>query len=212
MPAGGPASSPPPPGAGAPPPLPPSPPSPPYDPSGTGPVAESPTGTSLPKLPFSAGSAAAMEMAKDLAKEAPWALAATAIVVAFGVDWFANIMSSLRHSPGLNGVDRIKLFFSPGSIEWALAIVLALALLDLGRKFDPVPAQPSKLRDLLPGVLFLAAAVVVVSAVIGLFAELTNFGNGIDLAFSAIVEYLAVLAIGVPAVWWAIKESGHTHG
>jgi hypothetical protein len=153
-----------------------------------------------------------MEMAKDLAKEAPWALVASAIVVAFAVDWFANILSSLRHQPGLNGVDRIATFFSPGTILWALAVVLALALLDLGRRFDPTPAHPSKLRDLLPGVVFLAAAIVVVSAVIGLFAELTNFGNGIDSAFSAIVQYLAVLAIGAPAVWWAIKESGHTPG
>jgi hypothetical protein len=153
-----------------------------------------------------------MDMAKDLAKEAPWALAPAAIVLAFAVDWFANILSSLRHEPGLSGVERITIFFSPGTILWAIAVVLALALLDLGRRFDPAPAHASKLRDLLPGMLFLAAAIVVVSAVIGLFAELANFGNGIDNAFSALVQYLAVLAIGVPAVWWAIKESGHTHG
>lgn len=169
-------------------------------------------GPTIPKLPFAAGSEAARGVAKDLAAEAPWALAAAAIVVAFAIAWFANIISAFRHAPGLSGADRVVTFFSPGSFTWALALILGLALLDLGRKFEPASPRHPALRHLLPLALLLGAVAVVISAVIDALVELTNFGHGIDAAFSAIIAYLGVLAIGVPAVWWAWKESGKAAG
>ena len=62
------------------------------------------------------------------------------------------------------------------------------------------------MHEWLPAGLFLAGAAVVVSAAIGILVELTNFGNGIDAAFAALIGYVAVLLAGGAATWWAHLE------
>jgi hypothetical protein len=58
----------------------------------------------------------------------------------------------------------------------------------------------------LPTGFLLAGAAVMVSAVVGILVELTNFGNGIDAAISQLIGYLAVFGIGAAATWWAYRE------
>jgi hypothetical protein len=133
-------------------------------------------------------------------------LGSGAVLVAFAVSWFAGILLSFRHASGFTARERILQFFEPGSLEWAVAILLAVALFALGRRFEPVPSHKSRATELLPEGLFLAGAGVVVSSAVGVLVELTNFGNGIDAAFSQLITYLAILLIGAAATWWAFKE------
>ena len=117
--------------------------------------------------------------------------------------WFAGILLSFRHAPGITGRDRILQFFEPGQLIWALAILLALALLTTGRRFDSGPARKSRLNELVPVGLFVAGAAVMFSALVGVLVELTNFGNGIDEAFAGLIVYLAVCVIGAAETWFA---------
>jgi hypothetical protein len=138
--------------------------------------------------------------------------------VAFFVAWFAGILLSFRHLPGLSGRARVLQFFTPGSPFWGVAVLVALTLQGLGRRFDPIPAaspsdtrppaaaRQARLAELLSVGLLAAAAAVCLSAAVGILVELTNFGNGIDAAFSGLITYLAVLGLGGAATWWAYKQ------
>jgi hypothetical protein len=138
----------------------------------------------------------------------PWVLASSAIVVAFAVAWFGGVVLSFRHASGLSGQDRVLQFFEPASFQWSVAILVALVLWVVGRRLDPGPdpALKSRLRELLPMALFLAAMAVGISAAIDVLVELTAFGNGIDAAFSGLIDYLAILLVGAVTAWWAFQE------
>jgi hypothetical protein len=153
-----------------------------------------------------AGTAAAKAALTELREQSAWVLGAAAILVAFVIGWLAGILLTFRHAAGYTARDRILQFFEPGSLSWALAILLALTLLTIARRFELEPDRRSRLHDLLPAGLFLAAAAVMLSAVIGILVELTNFGNGIDAAFAALLGYVAVLLVGGAATWWAHLE------
>jgi uncharacterized BrkB/YihY/UPF0761 family membrane protein len=153
-----------------------------------------------------AGTAAAKAAVTELREQSAWVLGAAAILVAFAIGWFAGILLSFRHAPGYTARARILQFFEPGSLSWGLAILLALTLITIARKFDLTPDRKSRLHDLLPGGLFVAAAAVVLSSVVGILVELTNFGNGIDAAFAALIGDAAVLLVGAAAAWWAYLE------
>jgi len=146
--------------------------------------------------------------ARDVEDHSPWVLASGAILVTFSLGWVAAILLAFRHQPGLTGRDRVVQFFAPGSLIWALAIVLAVSLLSVGHRLDPIAARKSDTGESLPLALFLAAGVVGVSAVIDLLVELTSFGSGIDVALSSLIGYAAVLPIAAATGWWALKESG----
>jgi hypothetical protein len=92
-----------------------------------------------------------------------------------------------------------------------VGIALAVALLSIGHRLDPDTAKRSDSGGLLPIALFLAAAVVALSALIDFLIELTTFGRGIDVAFSTLIGYAAVLPIAIATAWWALKETGRVH-
>jgi hypothetical protein len=114
------------------------------------------------------------------------------------------MLEAFRHAPGLTGRDRALQFFAPGSLTWALLVVLAVALLSLGHRNNPTAARRADLGELLPVGLFLAACTVGLSASVDLLIELTRFGSGIDAAFSALIGYAAVLPIATATAWWAL--------
>jgi hypothetical protein len=151
-------------------------------------------------------------------------LASAAILVAFFIAWFAGVILSFRHAVGVTGRVRVRQFFEPGSYEWSVAILVALILLEAGRRLDPIPptsattakssaaARRSHFAHLLPLGLLLAAASIVLSAVVGILVELTDFGNGIDAAFSLLINYVAILGLGGAATWLAVVESSKSSG
>jgi hypothetical protein len=134
-----------------------------------------------------------------------WDLAAGAILFAFFVTWAASVLESFRHEPGVDSQYRVLVFFSPGSLQWALAIALAVALAATGRRFE-VPADTATPRDhnLILG-LGAAGGAVAVSAAIDTLVELTNFGHGIDDALVGILSYLAVIPLALATCWWTHK-------
>jgi hypothetical protein len=162
-------------------------------------------------LPFAGGKSAAKSALKEVTDHPPLVLAAGSILVAFAIAWFAGVVLSFRHAPGLGARSRVLQFFEPGSFQWAAAILVALALWSLSRHFDPTPARRFRVAEALPLGLFLAAAAVVISAAIGVLVELTDFGNGIDEAFSQLIGYVAVIGMGAAAAWWAFKEMTRPH-
>jgi hypothetical protein len=170
------------------------------------PSSEVPEGGSRRPALAVAGAAAAKAALTELREQSAWVLGAAAILVAFAIGWLVGILLTFRHAPGLTARDRILQFFEPGSLSWALALLLALTLVTIARKFDPAPARRSGIHELLPAGLFVAAVAVVVSSVIGILVELTNFGHGIDAAFAALIGYVAVLLAGAAATWWAYLE------
>jgi hypothetical protein len=159
-------------------------------------------------LPWASAVSTAKSAFQRVTAHSPWALASATIVVAFVVAWFAGVVLSFRHASGLSGRDRVLQFFEPASFQWSVAILVALVLWVVGRRLDPAPhpAPKSRLRELLPMALFLAAAAVGISATIDALVELTAFGNGIDAAFSGLIDYLAILLIGAATAWWAFRE------
>jgi hypothetical protein len=147
----------------------------------------------------------------DADHHSPWILTSGAILVAFVVAWLSSIIRAFRHAPGLPGRDRVLEFFSPGSIVWAIAIVVAVILLSMGHHLEPVTAKRSDTAGLLPVGLFLAACIVGLSAFIDFLVELTTFGNGVNAAFAGFIQYAAVLPIAAATAWWALKETGRIH-
>jgi hypothetical protein len=145
---------------------------------------------------------------KEFQQQSHWVLGSAAILLAFGLEWFAGILLSFRHLPGLTGRERILQFFEPGQLIWAVAILLALSLLVVGRRLGPAPSRKSRVADLLPTGLLLAGASVALSALVGVLVDISDFGNGIDAAFSGLITYLAISGIGAAATWWAFKEMG----
>jgi hypothetical protein len=143
---------------------------------------------------------------KEVRAHSPWVLGSAAILAAFAVAWFAGVLLSFRHARAITGRTRILQFFEPASVTWAVAILVALTLFALGRRFDPTPLRKSRVLEFLPVGLFLAGAAVVVSSVVGVLVEISNFGNGIDTSFAGLIEYLAIFGIGAAATWWAFKE------
>jgi hypothetical protein len=149
-------------------------------------------------------------------------LASAAILVAFFVAWFAGIVLSFRHAAGLTARDRILQFFEPGVLGWGIAVLVAIALFELGRRSDSVSLSAeegtlsgARLRkkrfgELVPFGLFVAAAGVTVSALVGVLIQLTNFGNGIDSAFAALINDLALVGLGGAATWLGFKQLGRT--
>ena len=150
-------------------------------------------------------------------------LASAAILTAFFVAWFAGIVLSFRHAAGLTARDRILQFFEPGTLGWGVAVLVAIALFEVGRRSETMsPAAPGealsgarrrkkRFVEWVPFGLFVAAVAVTVSAFVGVLVELSNFGNGIDSAFSALINYLALVGVGGAATWLGFKQLGRTH-
>ncbi len=176
---------------------------PPPPPSSPGEASTHPSSGSGAPAPRPSGPTAFKAGVRHLKGRSPWVLGAAAILVAFAASWFADVVLAFRHAPGATSQDRVLQFFAPGSIDWGVAILLAVCLLAAGRRFDLGTAASSVLNDALSLTLFLAAGAVGVSAAIDLLVELTNFGHGIDAALSGLVSYAAVLPLASVSAWWA---------
>jgi hypothetical protein len=159
----------------------------------------------LRRPPFAAAAGLGRRALREIGAHSPWVLASAAVLLLFGVGWLASILTAFRHDPGLAGRDRLLALFAPGSMQWALAIVLAVALLAAGRRFGEGSAGVLPLDEMLPSGLLLASVAVGASAAIDLLIELTNFGNGIDAALAGFIGYGAVLPLAAVSAWWAYR-------
>jgi hypothetical protein len=140
---------------------------------------------------------------KTLERWSPWLLAPAAILVAFAVSWLSSIVQSWRSAPGVHAQYRLFEFFSPGSVDWAVWILVGVALVAMGRHVDGGTSADRPQDHLIPLALMVAAATVGLSAVIDILVEITNFGNGVIDALSGLISYLAVIPMAAAAGWWA---------
>ena len=144
----------------------------------------------------------------ELTHRSPWVLGAGAVLVAVVLTWLASALLAFRHAPGTTSQERVMQFFSPGALDWGVAVLFGVALLAAGRRFDMRMAGPDALRDAVSLGLCLMALAIGVSAAIDVLVELTNFGHGIDAAFSGLIAHAAALPLAAVAAWWA--ERLHT--
>jgi hypothetical protein len=128
--------------------------------------------------------------------------------VAVVLTWLASALLAFRHSPGMTSQERVMQFFAPGALDWGVAVLLGVALLAAGRRFDMRMAGPDGVRDAISLGLCLMALAVGVSAAIDVLVELTNFGHGLDAAFSGLLGHAAALPLAAVSAWWA--ERLHT--
>lgn len=140
----------------------------------------------------------------DLKNGSPWVLGAASVPVALAVVWFSDILLTFRHAPRETAQERLFSLFGVGTVPWAVAVLLAAALLAAGRRFE-LGAAPPALRELATLAVVGAAGAVSVCAAIDVLVELGNFGHGIDAAFAGLIGYLAVLPLAGAAGWWAFR-------
>jgi hypothetical protein len=134
----------------------------------------------------------------------PWLLGATALLAAFVLSWLATVIEAFRHIPGQTGQNRVLQFFGLGTVGWAGIILLGVALMAAGRRFELTSAA-GPLQNVVAAALFVAAAIVGISALIDILVELANFGHGIAQALSGLVGYLAALPVAAATGWWAYR-------
>jgi hypothetical protein len=140
----------------------------------------------------------------NLKNGSPWVLGAASVPVALAAVWLSDILLTFRHAPRETAQDRLLSLFGVGSVAWAVAVLLAAALLAAGRRFELGAASPA-LRELATLGVLAASVAVAACAAVDVLVELGNFGHGIDAAFSGLIGYLAVLPLAVAAGWWAFR-------
>jgi hypothetical protein len=160
------------------------------------------------RSPVGGGTTALKAGVSDLTRRSPWVLGAGAVLLAVVLTWLASALLAFRHAPGTTSQERVMQFFAPGALDWGVAVLLGVALLAAGRRFDMRMSGPDAVRDAVSLGLCLMALAVGVSAAIDILVELTNFGHGIDVAFAGLLAHAAALPLAAVAAWWA--ERLHT--
>jgi len=165
-------------------------PMPPPPPAGPPPGQGSGTGFKLPPID------------PEALSKTPWVVGAVAILIALVIFWLSSIIGAF--GSGLPARLRIIDFLGLGRDEWALAILLAVALLVLG---SGAADKGSSLVLLLYQVLFIAAALVALASVVNAIIEFTYIGDTPDLALAGFVGYLAGVPIAGAAALWAFRSN-----
>lgn len=139
----------------------------------------------------------------------PWVVGAAAILVSLAIYWFGSIISAF--ASGLSFRERIsggffggEGFLGPGSYTWALAILLAVALLVLGSSNEE---KRSAVVGLLNQLLLLASGLIAAAAAVNAIVWLTDLGSSTDAALASFVQYLAAIPIAGAAALWAWRSN-----
>ena len=104
----------------------------------------------------------------------------------------------------LTGRDRILQLFNFGSVEWAIALLVATVLLLLGPrllgKLGP-EAAPGPLAKVLAG----SSALVALGALVDVVVYFSYFGRSISLGGRGVLVSLAAVVIAGATAWWAFS-------
>jgi hypothetical protein len=134
----------------------------------------------------------------------PWVLGAAAILAGLVLFWLSSIISAFQHDAGYDFRERVIHLLGPANAAWAVAVLLAVALLVLGNTTeDKRPAVVGFVNQL----LLLAAALITVAAVINAIIEITYLGDSFDLALTGFLGYLAAVPISAAAALWAWRAN-----
>ena len=136
----------------------------------------------------------------DALSKTPWVLGAAAILAGLVIFWLSSIISAFQHDAGYDFRDRLLHLLAPGDVEWAVAILFAVALLVLASTTED---KRSAVVGFVYQLILLAAALITLSAIINAIIELSRIGDSFDLAFSGFLMYLAAVPISAAAGLWA---------
>jgi hypothetical protein len=144
-------------------------------------------------------------IATDLRRlvESPWLLPAAAILLALALNWLGSLIFAFEHpAVSIDARDRILRALAPGSIEWAVVLLLCAALLRIASAGADDDAGRVWRRRLLSGT-FVASCAVGGAAAIDFIVYLTLVGRGPDSALSSALLQLAAVPVAGAAAWWA---------
>ena len=187
----------------------------PGSPPGSAPPPPPPAGApsySAPPPSSGIGGAASALSAKlppidaEALSKTPWVVGAAAILIGALAWWAGAIISALQHYPGggLDIRDRLLRLLAPGNLDWAVAILLAVALLVLG---SSASSERPPMVTFLFQVLLIAAGAIAAFAVVNAIIELTTIGTSIDVALTGVLQYLAAVPIAGAAGLWCWRAS-----
>jgi len=134
----------------------------------------------------------------------PWVLGAAAILIGLVLYWAGSVISAFQHDVGYDARQRIVHLLGPDDVEWAVFVLLALALLALGSVGE---AKRTPLANFLSQLLLLAAALITVASAINAVIDLTYIGSSFDVAIYGFLEYLAGVPIAGDAALWAWRAN-----
>jgi hypothetical protein len=134
------------------------------------------------------------------------------LLVALAFYWLDSVLSAFQHAPGMTGQDRVLALLLPGTLDWAIGALVAVALTSAGQKFELAPAEPSFLRIELPRALLVACSISAVAAALDVLVELANLGHGIDRALSGLLGYVGVVVLSSATAWWAYRNQQSLSG
>lgn len=134
----------------------------------------------------------------------PWVLGAAAILIGLVLYWAGSIISAFQHDAGYDIRQRIVHLLGPGDADWAVPILLAVALLVLGSSGE---AKRTPMASFLYQLLLLAAVLIAVAAAINAVIDLTYIGSSFDVAIYGFFTYLAGVPIAGAAALWAWRAN-----
>ncbi|HMK97265.1 MAG TPA: hypothetical protein VK425_06925 [Acidimicrobiales bacterium] len=134
----------------------------------------------------------------------PWVVGAAAILIGLVLYWAGSIVSAFQHNVGYDARERIQHLLGPGDADWAVIVLLAVALLVLGSLEE---AKRTPLANFLYQLLLLAAALITVASVINAVIDLTYIGSSFDVSIYGFLEYLAGAPIAGAAALWAWRAN-----
>jgi len=134
----------------------------------------------------------------------PWVLGAAAILIGLVLYWAGSVVSAFQHDAGYDARQRIIHLLGPGNADWAVAVLLAVALLVLGSTSE---AKRTPMANFLYQLLLVAAALITVASVLNAVIDLTYIGDSFDAAIYGFLQYLAGAPIAGAAALWAWRAN-----
>jgi hypothetical protein len=129
---------------------------------------------------------------------------AAAILIGLVLYWAGSVVSAFQHDAGYDARQRLIHLLGPGNVAWAVAVLLAVALLVLGSAGE---AKRAPLANFLYQLLLLAAALITVASAINAFIEITYIGSSFDAAVYGFLQYLAGVPIAGAGALWAWRAN-----
>jgi len=169
-----------------------------------GPPSSGPTPTPGPRTATPAFSVQIPSIDVQALAKTPWVVGAAAILIGLVLYWAGSIVSALQHNAGYDARERIQHLLGPGDADWAVIVLLAVALLVLGSLGE---AKRAPLANFLYQLLLLAAALIAVASAINAVIDLTYIGSSFDAAIYGFLEYLAGAPIAGAAALWAWRAN-----
>jgi hypothetical protein len=164
-----------------------------------GPTSAPGAGTTPPAFSVEIPSIDVQALAKT-----PWVLGAAGILAGLILYWAGSVLSAFQHDAGYDARQRIIHLLGAGNAAWAVAVLLAVALLVLGSSAE---AKRTSMASFLYQLLLLFSALIVVSCVLNAIIDLTYIGDSFDAAIYGFLEYLAGAPIAGAAALWAWRAN-----